>query len=549
MSYLNRKLPTILLVLLMTIYGLTLWLTAPSMGYTRDEGYYFKAAEQYMGWWYVLFSNSFWKAFDDQEILKHLSYNTEHPPLVKFSIGWTYVFFHKFLGICGPAQGFRAAGMLWAVLSIWATFGLGRRLCNAWVGLMAAASLVVLPRYFFDAHLACFDVAITAMWTLSLWAFVESYLAPTDKQLNRCILSSIVFGLALATKLNAFFLPFVFVAIWLMTSPTSILPKLIKTPAGGIQLQLPLIPMALWMPAIVGPVVFFAVWPYLWHQPWKRFTDYIVFHLTHEHYPISYFHELLTAPPFPMHFPFVMTLVTVPAPLLILGFLGLCYCLYLTVRKATVFSVAVVAATMLPICVIAMPNSPIFGGVKHWYNAMPTWSIAAAFVLYKGFAVLPRSWPKQYLQPALVLLFLLPGLLGISQTHPNGIGYYNAIAGGYVGAARLGMQRGFWGGLAFPIFDRIRDLPSGTSVFFNRTNFDSFNMYKRQELIPSHIHYANEVKYGSAGIHFEQPEHGQAEADLWSYISRKPVAGVYQDNVCLAQFYVRGRLYQLKGFK
>ena len=120
----------------------------------------------------------FFDAFTDQEILRHFSYNTEHPPLVKLSQGATYHLFHRTLGWASPGQGFRVAGFAWAALSMFATFLLGRRLVGPAAGLFAAVALASLPRYFYDAHLACFDVAITAMWTLSLWGFYEAWVAP-----------------------------------------------------------------------------------------------------------------------------------------------------------------------------------------------------------------------------------------------------------------------------------------------------------------------------------------------------------------------------------
>ena len=40
-----------------------------------------------------------------------------------------------------------------------------------------------------------------------------------------------------------------------------------------------------------------------------RIGWYLGFHLTHEHYPILYFGDLLTHPPFPIAFPFVIAAV------------------------------------------------------------------------------------------------------------------------------------------------------------------------------------------------------------------------------------------------
>ena len=530
---------TLAAIALAVAYVGVLWSTAPAMGYTRDEGYYFKAAEEYARWWGVLFSDRVLDAFTRDEIRKHFSYNTEHPPLVKFSQGLTYYLFHRWLGWVDPGQGFRIAGFLWAGLSVLSTYLLGRRLVGPAAGLLAGAALATLPRYFYDAHLACFDVAMTTMWTLSLWAFHRAWTAASKDVVRRSLGLGVVFGLALATKLNALFLPVVFVVLWFVAPPDPLRPKIIEGPGGGRDILLPPVPIPLVACVLIGPLVFVATWPYLWHDTFQGIGAYIRFHLRHEHYPISYFHELLVKPPFPVSFPFVMSALTIPGPWLVLGSIGVMQACLRALRRR-LGSALLASATLLPILVIALPSSPIFGGVKHWYNAMPTLFIAGAAVLLPATHAL-----RAYLHPALfkggliacLVLILGPGAAGVGASHPHGIGFYNALAGGFRGGAELGMQRGFWGGLAFEAFDA---LPERQRVFFNRTNYDSFRMYRREGLLPDGISYANDAKSAGAAVVFEQPEHGEAEAEVWSRMGYRPVAGTYQDGVTLTQIYVVG---------
>ncbi len=534
---------------LAVVYFVVLWVTAPAVGFVRDEGYYFKAAELYSGWFGVLFSSRFLEAFSDAEILKHFSYNSEHPPLVKLTQGLTFHVFHRGLGWASPSTGFRAAGFFFGGLSIMATFWLGRQLVSPPVGLLAAAMLAMMPRYFFDAHLACFDVAITAMWTLSIHVFLWALRAPSAGASRRAVAASVVFGLALATKLNALFLPFLFVLWWLVEPPAGLKVGWSRGPSGGRDLELPPVPGVLVACALVSPLVFFATWPYLWHDPIDRTWDYLRFHLHHEHYPASYFHELLVAPPFPWHFPVVMTALTIPSPVLALGGVGALVAGFRGVRRRRLPDIVLLTATLLPIALIALPTTPVFGGVKHWYNALPTLCILAARSTWWIFGALGdrlRAWrPKE--EMALVTatavvtvgLALGPGLLGIIRSHPDGIGYYNEIAGGFRGGAELGMQRGFWGGLAHPRYvDTLPRLADGRGrVFFNRTNYDAFRMYQRQGIVPRAMYYGYEARGSAVGIHFEQPEHGEQEGAIWSAIGSRPVAGVYRHNVTLIQIY------------
>ncbi len=533
-----------LVLFIAAAYFVVLWLTAPATGFVRDEGYYFKAAEEYSGWWGVLFSPRFFEAFSDTTILKYFNYNHEHPPLVKLTQGLTYHIFHEWTGLTTPSQGFRVTGFAFGALGVVATFLLGKQLVSARVGLVAAALLTSIPRYFFDAHLACFDVPITAMWTLSLWAFVRAYQAPPERAASRAVFAGVVWGLALATKLNAFFLPFVFVLLWLRCPRASLRPQVIGGPGGGLDLRLPRIPTVLIACALIGPIVFVMTWPYLWHDTVMRIGGYIGFHLHHEHYPASYFHELLVKPPFPWSFPWVMSLFTIPSPILWLGGLGFVVAGLRALTRRSLSDTTLFITTLLPIFLISMPNTPIFGGVKHWYNAMPGLCLLAAVAL--SWAVkwmqdeLPASVGRWAWGPA-VALALAPGYLGAAHTHPNGIGYYNELAGGIRGGAELGMQRGFWGYMAHPLYPDVGPQLKGRGrVFFNRANYDSYRMYRREGTIPQTIYYANDARGAQIGVHYEQPEHGEKEGDIWSVMGSRPIDGVYQDNVTLIQLYQVG---------
>ncbi len=532
-------------VALAAVYFVALWVTAPAVGYVRDEGYYFKAAAEYGAWWDVLFSARFFDAFTDAEITKHFSYNTEHPALVKLTMGITFRVLHDWLSIAEPAQAYRATGFLFGAVSVMATFLLGRRLFSMQVGLLAAALLAAQPRFFYDAHLACFDTAVTAMWTLSIWAFWRAYDADRAQLRRNALVAALVFGLALATKLNGLFLPFVFVAVWLWTGRLGRSLRFVRGPSGGLDLQLPSIPWVLLACAIIGPIIFYLHWPYIWHDTFARVGSYIGFHMNHEHYPASYFHDVLSKPPFPIGFPFVMALYTVPVPVLVLGGVGFVRTGWRALRNREGGATLLVIAGLMPIALIAMPSTPIFGGVKHWYNSLPVLSILAAWLALDGASALSRTipaLPRVAVAAVLSAVMLAPGIFGIGASHPYGIGAYNALAGGIRGGAELGMQRGFWGGMGHELMPKIASLPPGSRVFFNRTNYDSYRMYTREGALPTHVYYANNPRNIAAALHFEQPEHGEKEGEIWSSLGPRPVAGVYADNVTLVQLYVSENL-------
>ena len=75
---------------------------------------------------------------------------------------------------------------------------------------------------------------------------------------------------------------------------------------------------------LLGPLIFFAGWPWLWHDTLPRLRDYAAFHLHHEYYNMEYFGVNYFWPPFPSSYAWVMTLFTVPFTTLAFGPPWLC---------------------------------------------------------------------------------------------------------------------------------------------------------------------------------------------------------------------------------
>src|SRR6516225_1782676 len=180
-----------------------LWATERAVGFTRDESVYFAAAEQFSRWWALLLHRPA-TALSDAAITQAFDWNHEHPMLMKSLFGWSHALFHQTLGWVRPAAGFRlpafaVAAFIPALIHLWGSALWGRR-----AGLFAALSFFVVPRQFFHAHLSCFDMPVAAMWLLVVYLFWRA-----EEDLRFAPWTGVAFGLALATKHNAFFLPVV----------------------------------------------------------------------------------------------------------------------------------------------------------------------------------------------------------------------------------------------------------------------------------------------------------------------------------------------------
>ncbi|HEY8087815.1 MAG TPA: glycosyltransferase family 39 protein, partial [Polyangiaceae bacterium] len=150
-----------------------LWLLpgARTLGFPRDEGIYFRAGSEYFRWWRLLWDDHH-AALQRGAIDGAFGINHEHPPLMKTLFGASEWFFHeKWHVFTDASTAFRFPGMLSAGLAVWVTYLFATRLWDRRAGVVAAALLAFMPRVFFHAHLACFDVPIMAMWTLAIYLY------------------------------------------------------------------------------------------------------------------------------------------------------------------------------------------------------------------------------------------------------------------------------------------------------------------------------------------------------------------------------------------
>ena len=447
-------------------------------------------------------------------------------------------------------------GLLIALLYLFGTELFGR-----WAGLFAALSFLCLPRQFFHAHLCCFDIPVTTMIVATVYAFWRSL-----RSRWWVGVVSVTWGLGLLTKLNAFFIPIPLVAAWLLTPALRAArrPRMADLPSRrsalrwgtlfaataatwlsvgavlglcvallgasllGARLRLPDLPRAfLWMPP-VGLTIMFVLWPRMWYDPADAFYHYVNFHVGHVHYLQQYFGTILTNPPFPVTYPWVMTALTVPVALMAVFLIG-CVTLYGTERKANDLFVRVLLAANLlfPIALISLPSTPIFGGVKHWLAAMAFGALIAGYgfdwLRCKACAALPRWRPIRAVATAALLALVLSSGVVASLRHVEyGTSYYNELTGGVRGAADNRMQRQFWGYAGRLALDHInRNAPRGSTVAFHNSTWDAHEFYKRDGLLRDDIRWrrdppGNGCRHGAAYYLFHHQESfAQDHIDSW----------------------------------
>jgi hypothetical protein len=447
-----------------------LWATEAPVGFVRDESVYFAAARSYAIWLLQLFRDPT-AALTDAAIVRAFDFNHEHPALMKMLFGVSDLVLHQHLRWLRPATALRFPAFAVAALIPPLLYRFATPLYGRLAGLFAALSFFLVPRQFFNAHLACFDVPIATFWLLTVYFFWKAQQAP-----RYWLWCGVSFGLAVATKHNGWFLPFVLtpfgvwrawsvtrgdqtgrgwllallglwtatsvlgVVLWISTAPRRVVDSVaVLSPATAVALIL--IGGTIWMMiqlrrtslpaframaplcamAFIGPALFYLLWPYLWHHPIERAAWYFDFHATHVHYAWFYLGRVLRAPPFPLEYVFVKTALTVPVSILLPMALGLLSVLvggFFPNRVGSSFvadrrwdHLLVAANALASIVIISHPDVPHFGGVKHWLPSMCFLGLLGGFSVSRAALTLggffPQGWARNIGSPALLFSALL----------------------------------------------------------------------------------------------------------------------------------------------
>ncbi|MBX7114908.1 MAG: glycosyltransferase family 39 protein [Myxococcaceae bacterium] len=521
--------------------------TEKSVGFTRDESVYFAAAESHARWFTLLVKEPA-RAFTDAAIVQAFDYNHEHPALLKNLFGLSYLLFHEGLGWLRPAAAFRLPAFAFAALILPLIFALAKDRLGRPAAIFAAISFLLVPRQFFNAHLSCFDVPVAAMWLLVVYCFWKAQEAP-----RYWLYTGLAFGAAIATKHNAFFLPFVLIPFSLVwgwfaskekpaarSSFLQILGGFIAAAAGygllvllwgpeGFQQKFLLMSpqIVLFVAAVVfggwklrqlhreddatfravaplvamaalGPVIFYLHWPYLWHHPVDRTAWYLAFHATHNHYAWFYLGELLREPPFPLAYVLVKTAMTVPTALFVPMVIGFIAMLIRAARgQATRWDFLVAAHAVASIAIISSPSVPHFGGVKHWFPSMPFLAMfagAAVMASAQGLEEWTRTKTKALPSNAAfigisVLLFASP-LIATARYGEYGTSHYSELAGGLPGAASAGMQRQFWANNVTGVLEWInKNAQPGERVYLHECHAGQIHDYQRNGMLRTDLRF------------------------------------------------------------
>ena len=520
------------------------WLlaTARTLGFCRDEGFYFNASSRYAQWFRVLFERP-GDAMKRPFIDSLWSANHEHPSLMKSLFGLSYMYLHeKWKLVADASTAFRLPAMLMMGLAIYVTYLFGAQAYSRRAGAIGAALLGLMPNVFYHAHIACFDVPIMAMWTACIYVYWRS---AKDGGLGWAIAAGIMYGLTLETKHNAWMLPGVFLPHAFVMARDEVSKDL---KAGKIAFPASLVAMA-----TLGPLVFVALWPWMWNDTLPRWQEYFAFHMNHEYYNMEFLGKNYFGPPSPKGYMPLMILATVPTVTLLLSGIGVVERGLADLRrfvgvaaeslgkKAPAFAsprascvpvhddkaettVLFLLSAAVPLAVFLLPRTPIFGGTKHWITAYPFLMIFAG----RGFDLVCKkaeealsgkldAMKRQALPWALAAVCLVGPIVYTQHSHPFGLTSYVPVVGGAPGAADLGLNRQFWGFTTQSLDPWLRaHAPEGSSLYLHDTAWDAWLRLVDEKRIRPDIRGVGSPGEADFAIVHHELHMAEVDYNIWS---------------------------------
>jgi Dolichyl-phosphate-mannose-protein mannosyltransferase len=419
----KRELDNIYFALLLAcLTALILTCTAPSIGLTWDEPAYIAGAEAKGSWFYLLMKDSA-RAVDPASIDQFWSVTHEHPGLDMAWSGMVWIIGrHIFDDLTAHRLGnIILVAFLVALLYLMVSDAYGRP-----AGLFAAAALMSMPRFFFHSHLAALDVPVTVAIfgvTFLFWRTVER------REWWWGLVLAFAWGMAMAVKLNAVFIPIALV-IWFI-----------------IFRRKWYLALRLFLMGLFAIPVFIMVWPWLYNNTWERIIEYIDFHFHHHELGQWYLGQFYLPPPW--HFVLVMIWAVVPSTIMVMVITGI-------VRARSgrqdgglgwllIISSLVSIAPFLYGKNLVYDNERLFMAIFPFLAALSGSGFGWVFSgLRKGAEHINRPGMAAPAGIVLGLALLAPQALIMSQLYPHLLSYYSEGVGGLPGATKLGLETTYW---------------------------------------------------------------------------------------------------------
>ena len=358
-----------------------------------------------------------------------LKTDSAHPPANDILASlFNEVFFRK-LDILGDIDSYHLFIIVTSFVAVLAVSLFAYESLGLLGALVAGLSLVLYPLFFSEGHFNIKDPVEMSFFVMVIWTFWKSLQRWNWKWLFLSLLSC---GLALGTKFNIVFLPFILLPYLLVRFWQDV-------KRGGDWFRR--IPASFKIcfvlsPLIVGSVFIF-FWPFLWHDTVKNFIDAVV-----------YYRDIGTGQAnFPGYtiagldlYPIFWIISTTPPLTLVLGLIGIAG-VFLRRKEKDNVGFLWLLWLIIPIARVTMPGTTIYGGIRQIFEYIPALSLLSGLGAKVWFDFVKPGFKN--IAVFILLILFIPQIVVLIRLHPNENVYFNFLVGGLPGAVQKNIP--YWG--------------------------------------------------------------------------------------------------------
>jgi hypothetical protein len=267
------------------------------------------------------------------------------------------------------------------------------------------------------------DTAQVAMFTLTLYFLTRLTIS---KQKQNLMKAATLWGLALATKFNAIYVPIIWV-LWDVTRN-----KIYDLRFKNLKSYL-LYLKSYFLFLTVGIITTWIVWPYLWFDPLGHAREVITYFTTvGQGYNIFWDGSLYKVGVGKLlwWYPWMNLWLETPPPLLILWSVGV-YAIVLEIKKKksiTIRSILLLWFT-IPLLRAFLPMAAFYDGMRHFMEVLPAGILISVIGSEKILEFVTKRYRTGRLLCHFVVLLLCFYLISINLTlFPYSSGYFNSFA-------------------------------------------------------------------------------------------------------------------------
>lgn len=354
------------------------------------------------------------------------------------------------------------AGLLFRLMSV--EFGF-------WAGLASVLALLVMPRFFFHAHLATTDVPASAMLMIVTYVFWRN---KESARLRYILLLGISAGLALATDLRTVFL-----------LPVLLLWVLLFRPKFYLILRVVLA-------AVIMLLVCFLVWPWLYYDTSARITAAFQSLGAASVTGMQWYLGRIVNP-LPWHSPFVILWAVVPAGTLLLIIVGLARSILS--RRARAFGVLLLMIVAIPLGLLASGKFALEDNDRMLILIVPFLAALAGMGfgwLIQGAHFLLRKIHQPGITTvaaigACILLFILPIYQSIL-LFPHLLSYYSEQVGWLPGAHAMGLTTTYGCDTCREAVDNVNQAAKeGDTVWVDAESLEAMLYYQEHGILRDNV--------------------------------------------------------------